>query len=89
MLVRDVVQVDHLTKLEPVLSFFKKGHTHMAVVTRVEETQDGKDPQLKTIGIVTLEDIIKELVENEDDDYVALKGEQLRHKEQLVLLFSN
>jgi CBS domain containing-hemolysin-like protein len=41
------------------------------------------------IGIVTLEDIIKELVENEDDDYAALKGEQLRHKEKLVLLFSD
>jgi CBS domain containing-hemolysin-like protein len=34
----------------------------MAVVTKVEEGTDGKDPQLKMIGIITLEDIIKELV---------------------------
>lgn len=44
------------------------------------------------IGIITLEDIIKELVENkeeEEEDFVQLKGEQLRHKEKLVLLFSD
>jgi len=62
MLVRDVVQIDHTTKLEPLLTFFKKGQSHMAVVTKVEESADEKDPQLKMIGIITLEDIIKELV---------------------------
>lgn len=62
MLVRDVVQIDYKTKLEPLLTFFKKGQSHMAVVTKVEESTDEKDPQLKMIGIITLEDIIKELV---------------------------
>lgn len=57
MLVRDVVQIDAATKLEPLLSFFKKGQTHMAVVTKVV-TEGQKDPQLKVVGIVTLEDII-------------------------------
>lgn len=64
----------------------------MAVVTKVEEVSDSKDPQLKMIGIITLEDIIKELVQQNDDeeeDFVQLKGEQLRHKEKLVLLFSD
>lgn len=44
------------------------------------------------IGIVTLEDIIKGLVEDQEEDendYHQLKGEQLRHKEKLVLLFSD
>lgn len=62
MLVRDVVQIDYKTKLEPLLTFFKKGQSHMAVVTKVEDSSDEKDPQLKMIGIITLEDIIKELV---------------------------
>jgi len=92
MLVRDVVQIDHMTKLEPVLSFFKKGQSHMAVVTKVESVED-KDPELKMIGIITLEDIIEELVEKheeeEDEDIKALHGEELRHKEKLVLLFSD
>ena len=92
MLVRDVVQIDHQTKLEPLLSFFKKGQSHLAVVTRVEQSKEDKDPELKMIGIITLEDIIKELVENKEEeevDFVQLKGEQLRHKEKLVLLFSD
>ena len=89
MLVRDVVQIDHMTMLEPVLTFFKKGQSHMAVVTKVEVVQD-KDPELKMIGIITLEDIIEELVDDqEDEDLKALQGEQLRHKEKLILLFSD
>lgn len=36
MLVRDVVQIDYQTKLEPLLTFFKKGQSHMAVVTKVD-----------------------------------------------------
>lgn len=40
----------------------------MAVVTRVDQSKEDKDPELKMIGIVTLEDIIKELVENKEDE---------------------
>ena len=92
MLVRDVVQIDHQTKLEPVLTFFKKGQSHMAVVTKVDQVED-KDPELKMIGIITLEDIIEELVDNKDDDdgddNKETQGENLRHKDKLVLLFSD
>jgi CBS domain containing-hemolysin-like protein len=65
MLVRDVVQIDHQTKLEPLLSFFKKGQSHMAVVTMVEQSKEDKDPELRNVGIITLEDIIEELVDNQ------------------------
>ena len=68
MLVRDVVQIDHMTKLEPLLTFFKKGQSHLAVVTKVDQAMENKDPELKMIGIITLEDIIKELVENKEEE---------------------
>lgn len=93
MLMRDVVMIDHQTKLEPVLTFFKKGHSHMAVVTKVEQTDADKDPTLKMIGIITLEDIIEELVDKKDDgdeeDLDELEERQIRHKEKLILLFSD
>ena len=91
MLVREVIQIDQETKLEPLLTYFKKGHSHMAVVTRVEQTSVDKDPELKMIGIITLENIIEGLVENDDEgeDVVALRGHKLRHKDKLVLLFSD
>lgn len=37
ILIRDVILIDHSTKLEPILSFFKKGDTHMGIVTMVGE----------------------------------------------------
>jgi CBS domain containing-hemolysin-like protein len=33
ILIRDVVVIDHKTKLEPILTYFKKGDTHMGIVT--------------------------------------------------------
>lgn len=44
MLVRDVEIIDENTKLDPVLSYFKKGHSHMAVVTKVDVGDGDKDP---------------------------------------------
>ena len=45
------------------------------------------------IGIITLEDIIEELVEKqeeeEEEEVDKMTGENLRHKEKLVLLFSD
>ncbi len=39
----------------------------MGIVTKVEEHVD-KDPELKLVGIITLEDIIEELVQKELDE---------------------
>lgn len=35
VLVRDVILIDHHTNLEPILSYFKKGDTHLGIVTKV------------------------------------------------------
>lgn len=37
LLVRDVLLIDNSTKLEPILSYFKAGDTHLAIVTKVFE----------------------------------------------------
>jgi hypothetical protein len=39
----------------------------MGIVTQVENKGDG-DPVLKMIGIITLEDIIEELIDKQDID---------------------
>lgn len=91
LLIRDVIQIDHETQLQPILTFFKKGQTHIGVVTKVVE-EDGKDPEYRKVGIITLEDILEEiLVHHEDDDSEIdeLRGERKRLKEKLVLLFSD
>lgn len=64
-------------KLHEVLTEFKKGHGHMAIV-RCKETQDDskEDTKISTktknwspvIGIVTLEDIIECLIHEEIED---------------------
>ena len=66
---REVIAIDHKTKLEPVLQFFKRGEFQMAIVTQVVEDPMGMaDPVLKKVGIITLEDIIEELLQEEIED---------------------
>lgn len=93
ILIRNVVTIDHNTKLDPILTYFKKGNNHMGIVTKVEQYED-RDPAIKMIGIITLEDIIEELIQKDDEkeekeqEFSYLEGEKLRHKEKLLLLFS-
>ena len=91
ILVRDVILIDYHTKLEPILSYFKKGDTHMGIITRVVQ-ESGKDPEFKKVGIITLEDIVEELLaeEIEDErDLGSMKGERKRMKEKLFMIFSD
>lgn len=90
-MVKDVIQIDHQTKLEPILSYFKKGQTHIGIVSEVVQ-EDGKDPEFRKVGIITLEDIIGEILQhddNNDSDANEIRGERGRVKEKLVLLFSD
>eukprot|EP00922_Rhytidocystis_sp_ex-Travisia-forbesii_P055073 GHVS01081571.1.p1 GENE.GHVS01081571.1~~GHVS01081571.1.p1 ORF type:complete len:722 (+),score=111.23 GHVS01081571.1:478-2643(+) len=64
MLGRKVYAVDNDTTLLSLLTDFKQGHTHLAVVRRVV-TDTPLDPFYEHIGIITLEDIIEEIIQDE------------------------
>ena len=44
------------------LKTFKMGRGHMALVRGVEDSEEGLDPVYKVKGIITLEDIIEEIL---------------------------
>ena len=62
IIIRDVIAVEDQDKLEPLLGYFKKGLTHIGIVTQTILGDGMKDRTKKVIGIVTLEDIIEEII---------------------------
>ncbi|CAK9296469.1 unnamed protein product [Gordionus sp. m RMFG-2023] len=52
------------TLLTSILDEFKKGKSHMAFVRRVIIEED-KDPWYRIVGLVTLEDVIEEIIQSE------------------------
>ena len=70
VVIRDVVAIDANDKLEPLMGFFKRGTTHIGVVTKIKEVDKNivRDPVRINIGIITLEDIIEEIIAEEIDD---------------------
>jgi metal transporter CNNM len=89
--VRDVIAIDHNLKLEPILSFFKRGTSHLAIVTRVQNIAS-RDPTLTNLGIVTLEDILEELLQEEIEDEREAqdrRGERQRLRQRIVRAFSD
>nr|DBA32098.1 TPA: hypothetical protein GDO54_007847 [Pyxicephalus adspersus] len=52
------------TKLDAVLEEFKKGKSHMAMVQKVNNEGEG-DPFYEVMGLVTLEDVIEEIIKSE------------------------
>ena len=73
---REIVHINHTTTCLQVLSCFKQGGTHLAIVTKVEASDQnsatsynfGKDPFLKKIGLITLEDIIEQIIDADIED---------------------
>ena len=66
---QDIRAFDHSEKLQPILHQFKTGEFTIAVVTKVSDSTDGKsDPLPKVIGIVTQEDIIEDILQEEIHD---------------------
>lgn len=61
---RNFPRVFNDTRLSQMLEEFKKGQSHIAVVRRVVEHEDS-DPTYENVGIVTLEDVIEEILQDE------------------------
>ncbi|XP_012875180.1 PREDICTED: metal transporter CNNM3 [Dipodomys ordii] len=62
------------TKLDAVLEEFKRGKSHLAIVQKVNNEGEG-DPFYEVLGLVTLEDVIEEIIKSEildeSEDYRA------------------
>ena len=76
---RNLPRIFDDTTLAEVLSEFKRGHSHMAVVRTIHDTGDG-DPVYENIGIVTLEDVIEEILQDEIIDETDIIGNILFSK---------
>ncbi|XP_077586115.1 metal transporter CNNM1 [Stigmatopora nigra] len=59
------------TRLDVMLEEFKRGKSHLAVVQRVNNEGEG-DPFYEVMGIVTLEDVIEEIIKSEIVDETDL-----------------
>ncbi|XP_057381490.1 unextended protein-like [Daphnia carinata] len=81
------------TTLDIVFKDFKEGHKgHMAFVQRINNTGDG-DPFYETVGLVTLEDVIEELIQaeivDETDVWIDNRSKRRRDKSRMLQDFSS
>ncbi|CAN7999781.1 unnamed protein product [Ixodes pacificus] len=78
--------------LDSLLREFKKGHSHMAFVRHVVQCED-RDPVYNITGLVTLEDVIEEIIQSEiiDETDVLMdnRRKQRRKDAQLLQDFSD
>ena len=74
---RNVHQVFPNMKLPDVLQDFKSGSGHLAVVMDVNNEDEARDPYYEVKGLVTLEDIIEEILHteivDETDNFVHIE----------------
>jgi metal transporter CNNM len=74
---RNVHQVYPNMKLPDVLQDFKSGSGHLAVVMDVNNEDEARDPFYEVQGLVTLEDIIEEILQaeivDETDNFVHIE----------------
>ncbi|OTF74411.1 CBS and DUF21 domain containinf protein [Euroglyphus maynei] len=76
-------------KLDKMLNEFKQGQSHMALIQRVIDN-GVKDPYYESIGIVTLEDVIEELIQAEiNDETDVISDNRRKQKRQNVQSRSN
>ncbi len=74
-----VITCDAEKPIDEMFEEFRKGETHLAFVTDVFEIESDRDPIEKCVGIVTLEDILEELVQMEIyDEFDDKKDRKLR-----------
>nr|XP_056702405.1 metal transporter CNNM4-like [Euleptes europaea] len=70
----------HDTKLDAVLAEFKTGKSHLAVVRKMS-VESGHDPVHEVVGVVTLEDVIEEIIKCEilDESDIYTDNRSKRH----------
>eukprot|EP01112_Ceratiomyxa_fruticulosa_P009526 TRINITY_DN2488_c0_g2_i2.p1 TRINITY_DN2488_c0_g2~~TRINITY_DN2488_c0_g2_i2.p1 ORF type:complete len:549 (-),score=119.29 TRINITY_DN2488_c0_g2_i2:53-1699(-) len=65
-------------RLDSMLNQFKTGRSHMAVVRKVHYREAGI-PEYENVGIITLEDIIEELIQDEISDEKDIQTKDTKH----------
>ncbi|KAJ8418132.1 hypothetical protein AAFF_G00138410 [Aldrovandia affinis] len=65
------------TRLDAMLEEFKKGKSHLAIVQKVNSEGEG-DPFYEVMGIITLEDVIEEIIKSEILDETDLYNNQTK-----------
>jgi metal transporter CNNM len=86
---RKISRVFHDATLGDLLAFFKSKRIHLAVVMRVASDGPG-DPVYENIGIVTLEDLFEEIIQDEIVDEtdlyvdVGATGDKVRNDNRAV-----
>lgn len=63
--------------LKDALALFKTGRGHLAIVKKVNNEDSNRDPFYEVVGLITLEDIIEEIIQDEiideTDQYVNIE----------------
>ncbi|KAA3679475.1 metal transporter CNNM [Paragonimus westermani] len=80
---RSIIVVLDNTNLEAMLKEFRQGRTHMAFVERLVTDGEG-DPYRETIGLVTLEDVIEEIIQAEIVDETDILTDNVHHQPRQV-----
>ncbi|XP_023994481.2 metal transporter CNNM4 [Salvelinus sp. IW2-2015] len=75
--------VFHDTKLDSMLEEFKKGKSHLAIVQKVNNEGEG-DPFYEVLGLVTLEDVIEEIIKSEILDESDLYTDNSRNRKKVA-----
>eukprot|EP00924_Labyrinthula_sp_SR-Ha-C_P013872 snap_masked-scaffold_5-processed-gene-16.44-mRNA-1 protein AED:0.05 eAED:0.06 QI:0/-1/0/1/-1/1/1/0/418 len=74
------------TDLSEALALFKSGKGHLAIVREVKTLDENKDPVYVMAGLITLEDIIEEIIQDEivdeTDLYVQVENDATRIQRQ-------
>lgn len=90
--IRPAVSVHFDEKLQNVLHTFKQGKSHIALVKEVVYRSDS-DPIYRTVGIITMEDIIEALLQEDIQDEHDIEREldigKDFSKQNSMLLFAN
>ncbi|CAH8552360.1 unnamed protein product [Dicrocoelium dendriticum] len=80
---RSIIIVLDTTNLESMLKEFRQGRTHMAFVEHLVTDGDG-DPYREMIGLVTLEDVIEEIIQAEIVDETDILTDNVHHQPRYV-----